>query len=165
MFAGLESPVTDASGPLAGLGRARNKLALAAGRARLHQGFARFAGKLGKDQIVGFAQQTGEIFFRQGILGFQGHPLRAGHVRCGNDAGAFGEVREILRGTFEGKPDFRRFQNGDGKNLSADPEGQIDTPGDLLGCVREGKAELADPVDIEVHGQECRGNLAKCEIF
>jgi len=106
----------------------------------LQQGLARFPGELGKDEVVGFVEQAGELFFLQGVLRFQRDPLRAGHVRRGNDAGAFGEVGEVFGGTLERKPDFRRFQDGHGKNLSAYSESEINAPGDLLGCVGEGEA-------------------------
>ena len=131
----------------------------------MQQGFARFPGELGKDEVVGFAEQGGELFFRQGVLRFQRNPLRAGHVRCGNDTGAFGEVGEVFSGTLERKPDFRRFQNGHGKNLSVDSEGEVSAPGDLLGCMWERKAQIADPVDVQVHRQEFRGNLVLLRRF
>jgi len=143
------SKAGDDSGPFAGLTRVG--LSLVAETARLQQSFARFPGELGKNEVVGFAEQTGELFFRQGVFRFQRDPLRAGQVRCGNDAGAFGEVREIFGGTFEGKPDLRWFQNGNRKNLSANSEREINAPGDLLGCVGKREAQIADPVDVCVH--------------
>ena len=149
-------PTRGDSGPLARL--ARDGLSLGAGATRLQQGFASLPGELGKNKVVGFLEQTGEFLFLQGVLSFQSNPLRAGHVRRGNDAGAFGEFREKFGGTFERKPDFRRLQDANRKNLSAYSEGEIDAPSDLLGRVGKREAQIADPIDIQVHGQECRGN-------
>ncbi len=116
--------------------------------ARLQQGFASLPGELGENKVVGFLEQTGEFLFLQGVLSFQSNPQRAGHVRRGNDAGTFGEFGEIFGRTFERKPDFRRLQDGNRKNLSAYSEGEVSAPGDLLGCVGEREAQIADRVDI-----------------
>ena len=82
------------------------------------------------------------------MLSFQRHPLCTSQVRGGNYAGALGKFSEIFRGAFEGKPHWGRFEHGDRKDLPADPEGKVGTPGNLLGGMGKGKAEFANPFDI-----------------
>ncbi len=90
--------------------------------------------------------------------GISRNPLRARHIRRWDNPGPLGQFGETLRRTFEGKPHGRRLQHRNRKNLSGNPEGEIDAPGDLFSGVGKAKTAFAHPVYI--HEGECRAIAA-----
>jgi hypothetical protein len=117
------------------------------------EGFARLAGELGNDQIVGGAKKRREFRGGKGVAGFQGDPLGTREVWGGDDTRTLREFREVFWRHLKGEPDAGGFQRRNGKHFAGDLEEEVVTPLDLLGGRREGEAEFAELIDV--HG----GNL------
>jgi len=116
----------------------------------LHEGFARLAGELGNDQIIGGAKKRREFRRGKGIAGFEGNPLGTCEVRGGDDSRAFREFGEVFWRHFKGEPDACGLQQCDGKHFASNLEEEVVTPLDLLGGRGKGKAEFSELLDV--HG-------------
>jgi len=106
------------------------------------QGSLSFLWQLCENDATGLAYKSLDFRARQGVFGFERHPLRPGEVGGGDNSHLLHQPGKILGSALERQPMISRLERQDGIHLSRNLKNQVAPPLDRFRSVRKGEAVL-----------------------